>query len=101
MPGLACTAPKIGGLRVMSRQRRIWLERQAVCSEPPSGPITGLSAHMLAGFALAVGGTIFSGAISIETAAKRWRVMHITFARLNGAEAQSVLPNVSHMACAA
>jgi hypothetical protein len=52
----------------MSRQRRVWLERQPVCSEPPSGPITGLSAHMLAGFALAVGGTIFSEAISIEIA---------------------------------
>jgi hypothetical protein len=54
----------------MSRQRRVWLERQAVCSEPPSGPITGFSAHMLAGFALAVGGAIFDGAISIESVVK-------------------------------
>jgi len=49
----------------MSRQYRVWLKRRAVCSEPPSGPITGLSAHMLAGFAPAVGGTIFSQAITV------------------------------------
>ena len=61
-------SPRFGGLRAMSRQCRVWLERQAVCSEPPSGPIMGLSAHMLAGFALAVGGTILSEAISTEIA---------------------------------
>jgi len=52
----------------MSRQYRVRLARRVVCSEPPSGPIMGLSAHMLAGFALAVGGTIFSEAVSIEIA---------------------------------